>query len=124
MHGSRRLRAGLAGASALTAIVGLSYVTPSAAAARLAPAPDRAARGGAVIVMLKTQHSGMDERTQARALKAATESNQASIVAAIKAAGGTNVLQLTEPNAVAATLSASAVASLRANPKVALSSPL
>ena len=118
-RGSRRLRAGVAGGSALAVIVGMGFASFATAGPVAAPAPDGAASGGPVIAVLKAQHSSMNERTQAHALKTATESNQASVVAAIKAAGGTNVLQLTEPNAVAATLSASAVASLRANPAVA-----
>jgi subtilase family protein len=119
--GSRRLRAGVAGMSALATIVGVGGLSAAMAAPAgpLAPASDGAASGGAVIVVLKSQHPGLNERTQARALKTATASDQAALVAAIRADGGTNLLQLSEPSAVAATLSASAVASLRANPAVA-----
>jgi hypothetical protein len=72
-----------------------------------------------VIVVLKAQHAGMNERTQAAALKSVTAADQAPVVAAIKADGGTNLVQVPEPSEVAATLSAAAVASLRANPAVA-----
>src|ERR1700733_14752045 len=122
-RGSRWLRAGLAGGSALAVIAGMGFATFATAGPVAAPAPDGAASGGSGGVGPKTHHSNMNERTQARALKSATESNQASVVAAIKAAGGTNVLQLTEPDAVAATLSAPAVASLRINPAVAKVTP-
>ncbi len=118
---SRRLRVGLAAASALAAIVGVGYVSSAVAAPTgpLAPAPDGAASGGSVIVVLKSQHSGLDMRTHPDSLKKATASDQASVVAAIRADGGTNVVQMSQPSAVAATLSASAVATLRANPAVA-----
>ena len=119
MRGSRWLRAGIAGGSALAVLVGLGSVSLATAGSVGAPAVDGAANGGPVIVVLKAQHLNMNERTQAGALKSATESEQASVVAAINAAGGTNVLQLTEPNAVAATLSASAVTALQANSAVA-----
>jgi len=100
-------------------MLGIGAASLASAGPVAAPAPDGAANGGPVIVVLKTQHSNMNERTHARALKVATHSEQAPVVAAINAAGGTHVLQLTEPNEVAATLSASAVASLRTNPAVA-----
>jgi hypothetical protein len=90
-----------------------------AATAPLAPAQDGAANGGAVIVVLKAQHPELNMRTQAVALKSATEADQAPVVAAIKADGGTNLVQVPEPSEVAATLPASAVASLQANPAVA-----
>ena len=119
--GLRRLRVGVAGLLALGAIVGVGYVSSGLASADgpLAPAPDGAANGGPVIVLLKAQHTDLNMRTQSVALKRATGADQAPIVAAIQADGGTDVVQTTEPSAVAATLSASAVASLRANPAVA-----
>jgi subtilase family protein len=117
---SRRLLASLAGTSALALMGGLSLASPAmAAAAPLAPAQDGAASGGAVIVVLKAQHPELNMRTQSAALKSATEADQAPVVAAIKAAGGTNLVQVPEPSEVAATIPAAAVASLQANPAVA-----
>jgi hypothetical protein len=119
-RGSRRLLASLAGTSALATMVGLGFASPAmAATAPLAPARDGAANGGAVIVVLKAQHPDLNMRTQAAALKSVTEADQAPVVAAIKADGGTNLVQVPEPSEVAATLSAAAVASLQANPAVA-----
>ena len=119
-RGSRRLLASLAGTSALATMAGLGFASPTmAATAPLAPAQDGAANGGAVIVVLKAQHPDLNMRTQAAALKSATAADQAPVVAAIKADGGTNLVQVPEPSEVAATLSAAAVASLQANPAVA-----
>jgi hypothetical protein len=119
-RGSSRLLASLAGTSALAMMAGPGFASPAmAATAPLAPAQDGAANGGAVIVVLKAQHRDLNMRTQAAALKSATEADQAPVVAAIKAAGGTNLVQVPEPSEVAATLSAAAVASLQANPAVA-----
>jgi hypothetical protein len=84
-----------------------------------APAFDGAASGGQVIVVLKDQHSGLNLRTQATQRAAAAHADQASIVASMEANGGTNLTQLTAPNAVAARLPASEVASLRSDPAVA-----
>jgi hypothetical protein len=114
------LLASLAGTSALATMAGLGFVSPATAAtAPLAPAQGGAANGGAVIVVLKAQHPDLNMRTQAAALKSATEADQAPVVAAIKADGGKNLVQVPEPSEVAATLSAAAVASLQANPAVA-----
>ena len=119
-RGSRRLLASLAGTSALATMAGLGLASSAmAATAPLAPAPGGAARGGAVIVVLTAQHPDLNMRTQAAALKSATEADQAPVVAAIKADGGTNLVQASEPSEVAATLSAAAVTSLAANPAVA-----
>src|SRR5262245_15789904 len=120
-HGrARRLLVGLAGPSALVTMAGLVLSSPAmAATASLAPAQDGAASGGAVIVVLKAQHPDLNMRTQAAALTSATEVDQAPVVAAIKAAGGTNLVEVPEPSEVAATLPAAAVASLQANPAVA-----
>ncbi|HEX5404147.1 MAG TPA: S8 family serine peptidase [Pseudonocardiaceae bacterium] len=82
----------------------------------MAPAVDGAASGGPVIVVLKDQHANMSLRGAART--AMTRSDQSSIVSDIKASGGTHVTQLVSVNAVAANLSASAVAALQANPAV------
>ncbi len=104
-------------------MAGTGYCLPalaeSAAAAPLAPAPDGAAKGGAVIVVLKTQPTRMNMRTQGPKLKADAASDQASVVASIRASHGTDVLQLTDPSAVAATLSAAEVSALRGSPAVA-----
>lgn len=105
---------GLAGASLASAATGAP-----AAGAQLAPALGGAASGGAVIVVLKDQHTNLSLRTQAAQLDGADHADQAPLVAAIKAAGGSGIIQLTAPNAVAATVPAAAVASLRANPAVA-----
>jgi len=116
------LRAGFTTAAAL-AVIGGTGLAPGLAQATvptpLAAAPDGAAGGGAVIVVLKSQHAGLNLRTQASALKADALSDQASIVSSIRSSGGTGVLQVTEPSSVAATLSAAEVSALRGNPAVA-----
>jgi Subtilase family len=116
------LRAGCTAVAAL-AVLGGAGLAPALAqttgTAPLAAAPDGAANGGAVIVVLKSQHAGLNLRTQGRALKADALSDQASIVSSIRSSGGTGVLQVTEPSSVAATLSAAEVRALRGNPAVA-----
>ena len=116
------LRAGFTAVAAL-AIAGGTGLAPALAQTTgpgpLAAAPDGAANGGAVIVVLKSQHAGLNLRTQAGTLKADALSEQASIVSSIRSSGGTGVLQVTEPSSVAATLSASEVSALRGNPAVA-----
>jgi hypothetical protein len=119
---ARRLLVSVAGASAMATMVAMTFAssamaTPSGGPP--APAVDGAANGGAVIVVLKAQHPVMSMRVQAAALRSATAADQAPVVAAIKADGGTNLVQVPEPSEVAATLSAAAVASLKANPAVA-----
>jgi hypothetical protein len=108
---------------AALAVVGGTGLAPALAqatsSAPLAAAPDGAANGGAVIVVLKNQPTGLNMRTHGSTLKADALSDQASIVSSIRSSGGTGVLQLTEPNSVAATLSASEVSALRGNPAVA-----
>ena len=108
---------------AALAVVGGTGLAPAlaqtAGSAPLASAPNGAAKGGAVIVVLKSQLSGQNMRTHSSKLKADARSDQASIVSSIRSSGGTGVLQLTEPNSVAATLSASEVSALRSNPAVA-----
>jgi Subtilase family len=117
------LRASIAAVSVLAVMAGTGYCLPAlaqtAAAAPLAPAPGGAANGGAVIVVLKTQPARLNMRTQGPELKADAASGQASIVASIRASHGTGLLQLTDPSAVAATLSAAEVSALRSNPAVA-----
>jgi len=101
-------------------MAGVALASPAiAATSSLAPALDGAATGGAVIVVLKAQHPNLNMRTQAAALNSATEADQAPVVAAITADGGTNLLQVPAPSEVAATLSASAVSDLQADPAVA-----
>jgi hypothetical protein len=119
---ARRLLVGAAGAAAIATMVAMTIASPAMATpvgGPSAPAVDGAANGGAVIVVLKAQHTDLNLRTQAAALRSATAADQAPVVAAIKADGGTNVVQVPEPSEVAATLSAAAVASLQANPAVA-----
>jgi Subtilase family len=94
-----------------TAPVASTVTTP-------APAPDGAASGGAVIVVLKNQHAGLKLKAQGAARIAATRSDQQAIVSSIKASGGTDVTQLVSVNAVSATLSAAEVNKLRHDPAV------
>jgi hypothetical protein len=91
----------------------------SAGAVRVAPALAGASRGGAVVVWLKTQHANINLRTHGPARVADTRSDQRWLVSDIKAHGGTKIVQITAPSAVAATISAAEVARLRKNPNVA-----
>jgi len=84
----------------------------------MAPAPDGAATGGKVIIILKDQHTNLKLKAQGTARRTATRSDQASIVSSIKASGGTSVTQLVSVNAVAATVSANEVAALRHDPAI------
>jgi hypothetical protein len=102
---------GINAAPAMAAPLG-GHGTPAA------PAPDGAASGGPVIVVLKNQHANLKLRAQGAARRAATRSDQKSIVASIKASGGTHITQLVSVNAVSATLSAAEVSKLRQNPAV------
>jgi Subtilase family len=115
------LRTGFISVAAL-AIVGGTGLAPALAQTTsptpMASAPNGAANGGAVIVVLKSQPTGLNMRTQSSTMKADAISDQASIVSSIKSSGGTGVTQLAEPNSVAATLSASEVTALRSNPAV------
>ena len=85
----------------------------------VAPVQGRAASGGAVIVVLKDQHANLNLRTQGAQRTAAAHSDQASIVSSIKAGGGTEVIQLVAPSAVAAHVPAAEVSRLRRDPAVA-----
>jgi hypothetical protein len=85
----------------------------------MAPAPDGAAAGGRVIVVLKQQNAYLNLRTQARQRAFAARADQAPILSSIRSHGGTAVTQLTAPNAIATTVSAAEVARLRADPAVA-----
>jgi hypothetical protein len=116
------LKPGFTAVAAL-ALVGGTGLAPALAqtigSTPLAPASGGAANGGAVIVVLKSQHTELNMRTQAGTLRTDALSDQASIVSSIKASHGTALLQLTEPSSVAATLSPAEVTSLRGNPAVA-----
>jgi hypothetical protein len=116
------LRAGFTAAVALAAAGGIGLgpaLAQTASSPPLAPAPDGAAHGGAVIVVLKSQHTGLNLRTQAGTLRSDARSSQASVVSSIQASHGTGLLQVTDPSSVAATVSPAEVAALRANPAVA-----
>jgi hypothetical protein len=115
------MRRGLIVAAAMAAVAGtaLPALASTAAPAGLAPAPGGAAHGGPVIVVLKSQHNGLSLRAQPSKLRAGARSDQAPIVASIRASHGTGLLQLTAPSSVAATLSAAEVARLRADTAVA-----
>jgi hypothetical protein len=116
------LRAGFTAAVALAAAgsIGLApALAQTASSPSLAPAPDGAASGGAVIVVLKSQHTGLNMRTQAGTLRSDAQSSQASVVSSIQASHGTGLLQVTDPSSVAATVSPAEVTTLRANPSVA-----
>jgi Subtilase family len=115
-------RAGAAAAFTVALAAGTGCVPALAAtadSAPLAPAPDGAAQGGPVIVVLKSQHPGLNLRTQGSTLRADALSDQASIVSSIRASHGTGLLQLSDPSSVAATLSAAEIAALRSSPAVA-----
>ncbi|HTI21030.1 MAG TPA: S8 family serine peptidase [Kutzneria sp.] len=100
--------------SAALALLG----TGAAQAAPLAPAVDGAADGGRVIVVLGNQHSELKLRAQSSQRTTTTRDDQQSVVADIKANGGSDITQLVSVNAVAAKLSTAEVNRLRANPAV------
>jgi hypothetical protein len=111
-------------AAALAAIAGTGACLPAVASAaaapvRLAPALAGAAKGGAVIVVMKDQNTGLNLRAQGTRLRAAASADQASVVASIRASHGTGLLRLATPDSVAATLSAAEIGRLRSNPSVA-----
>lgn len=111
----------LAAAAALT-VAGGSWLPATASgpsAASAAPAFGGAASGGAVIVVLKDQHASLNLRTQGQQRAAAAHADQSPILASIKASGGTHVIQLVAPSAIAAHLSAAEVSSLRHDQAVA-----
>jgi hypothetical protein len=121
LGGRHWLRGGIAAGTALGTLAGTGVLPALAAAAPspMAPALAGAANGGAVIVVLKNQHPGLNLRAQDSQLRADSLADQASIVSSIRASHGTSVLQLTAPSSVAATLSAAEVSDLRHNPAVA-----
>jgi hypothetical protein len=105
------------------AVTGGTWLPPAAAASGggtpLAPALGRAGSGGAVIVVLKDQHTNLNLRTQAAQRTAAAHADQRPIVSSLEASGGTEVTQLVAPNAVAAHVSAAEVSQLRRDSAVA-----
>jgi hypothetical protein len=119
----RRTRLALAATAfaaglSLTVAGGAGAYAAPAPAASLAPAEYGADAGGAVIVVLADQHSDLKLKAQGAARTSATRADQRSIVADIKAQGGSDIRQLVSVNAVAAHLSAAAVKQLRADPAV------
>lgn len=121
---ARVSKAGVVVVSGLGLAVAGGITLPEAVAAPAqasppAPTVGSAAHGGAVVVVLKNRHTSLNLRTQAAQRTAAAHADQASIVSSITAGGGTHVVQLVAPNAVAAHISAAQVARLRQNPAVA-----
>ncbi|GAA5194467.1 hypothetical protein GCM10023322_58940 [Rugosimonospora acidiphila] len=102
------------------AAVAAGVASPASAAPDAAAAPvyDSAASGGAVIVVLKDQHSDLNLRTQGTERRAAALRDQAPLVADIRSHGGTDISQLVSVNAIAAHLSADEVGRLRDDPAV------
>ena len=118
------LRTGIAAGAALAAAAGAGYCLPGLASAAAVPAPMApalagAARGGAVIVVLRDQHTGLSPGATGGRLRAAARADQAGIVSSIRASHGTGLLQLAAPSSVAATVSAAEVGRLRRDPAVA-----
>jgi hypothetical protein len=101
----------------LPSAVAASPVRPVPAAA-LAAVPDGASAGGAVIVVLKDQFLSRGLRALGPSRAAATNADQSSVLASIKAHGGSQVKQLVSVNAVAAHLPAAEVARLRSDAAV------
>ena len=118
------LRTGIAAAAALAAAAGAGYCLPGLASAAAVPAPMApalagAARGGAVIVVLRDQHTGLSPGATGSRLRAAARAGQAGIVSSIRASHGTGLLQIAAPSSVAATVTAAEVGRLRRDPAVA-----
>ena len=110
---------GILATTGLTAAqAGAATPTAPSSSTPAAPALDGAASGGAVVVWLRSQHADLNLRTRGADRRAAARKDQASLVADIKSHGGTGILQLTAPSAVAATVSATEVARLRKDPLV------
>lgn len=107
-------------ATAALSTVGMSWSAAAAPAPMARPAPvlGSAANGGAVIVVLKNQHSNLNLRTHASARRQAAFGDQKPLLASIKAHGGSAITQLVSINAVAATVSAAEVQRLAANSAV------
>jgi hypothetical protein len=116
----RRRRSALALTAAVATVAGLLVpgAVADAAPAASAPVVGDAKSGGPVIVWLKNQHANLNLRTQSQQRIDATHADQASLVADIKAHGGTDVRQLVSVNAVAADMSADEVQRLSTNSAV------
>jgi hypothetical protein len=84
-----------------------------------APVNGTAGNGGAVIVVLKNQHNSGQFAALNASREGVVRADQSGVLAQVRAHGGTDVRQLVSVNAVAANLSASAVAALSADPSVA-----
>jgi hypothetical protein len=120
-HGSRfarrRVLTALVGAATLVATQTNAFPAFAARAkvpaARTAPVLGSATQGGAVIVWLTDQHADLNLRRQASARIKAAHADQQPVVAAIRKAGGTDIVQLVSVNAVAAHVPAAAVQALR-----------
>ncbi len=116
----RRLTTAALSAAALTAASAgvLATVTAASPNPTLAPVLGSAGQGGAVIVWLKNDHANLNLRSAAGARVAAAQNDQKPVVAAIRANGGTDVVQLVSVNAVAVHVSAAGVAALAQLPAV------
>jgi hypothetical protein len=108
-----------AGLAAPAASAADAAAIPGSGTGSTAPAVGGSSAGGAVIVVLKNQHSSLDLRTQASQRRAAARSSQTPVAADIRLHGGTDVTELTAPDAVAAHLSAAEVSRLRSDQSVA-----
>src|SRR5437764_10969956 len=105
-------------AAALTAAGAGVLANSTHASPNAAPVLGDAGQGGAVIVWLKNDHSNLNLRSAAGARIAAAHNDQKPVVAAIRANGGTDVVQLVSVNAVAAHVPAAGVDALRKLPAV------
>jgi hypothetical protein len=116
----RRLATAACCAAALSAAGAgvLAAATDASPKPSLAPVLGSAGRGGAVIVWLKHDHANLNLRRAARARVAAAHRDQKPVVAAIRAHGGSGIVQLVSVNAVAAHVPAAGVAALRRLPAV------
>jgi hypothetical protein len=118
------LTAGLAipgGASALAATSASAdpaSTVPSSGGSH-APAVDGAAKGGAVIVVMKSQYSNVNLRTSGTTRASDAHTAQAPVASDITSHGGTKLTRLVAPDAIAATVPASEVTRLESNPAVA-----
>ena len=88
-----------------------------------APVTGGADQGGAVIIVLTDQHSTGRFAALNASREQVVQTDQAGVLAAVRAQGGTDVTQLISVNAIAAHLSAAGVSALRSNPAVARIQP-
>ena len=111
---SRRRATAVAIGAALTAAGAGAIANATAATSTpLAPVLGDAGLGGDVIVWLKDDHANLNLRSAANARVTAAHDDQKPIVAAIRANGGSDVVQLVSVNAVAAHVPAAGIAALR-----------